>query len=186
MSSRDVYLELLMIFVGSFLILIFLKSLGAQLVFMLIAFILSTFLGELFTRGVKGIANHPLLSRGRGAEAAAERLHEKRYIFLVFFAFIIGSTLLGTLFSTYIVNGVLYPSIGSVQGAILVSAIITLVLYLTMLWMFEEKLLNNTTIGLVGILVILAFLFVFFGGYTEPIIAYFASSFHLLARYIKF
>lgn len=174
-----------MIFVSSFLILIFLRGLGVQLIFMLIAFILSTFLGELFTRGVKGIANHPLLSRGTGAEATAERLHEKRYIFLVFFAFIIGSTILGTVLSSNIVNGVLYPSLGSVQGAILVSAIITLVLYMTMLWMLEEKLLNNTTIGLVVILAVLTVLFIFFGGYTQPVISYFSSSFHLLQQYSR-
>jgi hypothetical protein len=183
MSARDVYFELLMIFIISFLILYFSRSVGEQLVFMLIAFILSSVLGELFIGGVKGLVKHPIIAQGKGAATKEERLHEKRYVFLLFFIFILGSTILGGLLSTYIVNSVLYPSIGSLQGGIIVSGMITLVLYVTMLWLFDEKLINRTSIGLIIILIILMGLFVFFSGYTNVLINYFAPSFSLLTQY---
>ncbi len=183
MSSRDVYIELLMIFVVSFIILLFLKSIGEQLIFMLIAFVLSTIMGDLFAMGIKGAAKHPLISRGRTFGVAMEKIHEKKYVFLIFFAFIIGSTVLGTVLSTDIVNNVLYPSVGSVQGALIVSAMITLVLYITMLWMFNEPVLNSTTLGLVAILVVLSLLFIFFSGYADTAINYVVGAFSLLRHY---
>ena len=182
LTSRDVYLELAMIFVFSFLILNFLKSVGEQLIFMLIAFIFSGVVGELFIGGVKGIMEHPFTATEEGRK---EKLHEKKYVFLLFFVFILGSTVVGTILSTYLVNNILYPSIGSIQGAIIVSAIITLTLYLTMLWMFEEKLINRTSIGLLMILIILIVLFVFFSGYTGPVINYLTVSMKLLESYLK-
>lgn len=172
-----------MIFVVSFLILYFAQNIGDQLIFMLIAFILSSMLGELFIGGVKGIVKHPIIAQGSGAAVKEERLHEKRYVFLLFFVFILGSTVLGGLLSTYIVNSVLYPSVGSLQGSIIISGMITLVLYLTMLWLFDEKLVNRTSLGLIVILVILVVLFIFFSGYTNAVINYFAPSFNLLSQY---
>ncbi len=183
MSARDVYFELLMIFVISFLILYFAQNVGEQLIFMLIAFILSSVLGELFIGGVKGLVKHPLIPQGHGAAAREERLHEKRYVFLLFFIFILGSTIFGGLLSTYIVNSILYPSVGSLQGGIIVSGVITLVLYLTMLWLFDEKLVNSTSVGLIIILIALIAAFVFFSGYTDAVINYFAPSFSMLSQY---
>ena len=183
MSARDVYFELLMIFVISFLILYFARSVGEQLIFMLIAFILSSVLGELFIGGVKGLVKHPIIPQGQSSSAREERLHEKRYVFLLFFVFILGSTMLGGLLSAYIVNNILYPSVGSLQGGIIVSGMITLVLYMTMLWLFDEKFVNRTSVGLIIVLIGLMALFVFFSGYTDAVINYFAPSIHLLTQY---
>lgn len=185
MASSDVYVELFIIFVISFLILTFFRNIGNQLVFMLIAFIMSGIIGEAFTRGIKGVMSHPLVTRGSSPEARQEQLHEKKYIFFIFFLFIVVSTLIGTGLSNDILNNVVYPALGNVQGTLLVSGVITLVLYITMLWIFEEKLLNATSVGLIAIIVAIAVLFVFFSGYTSAVINYVTGSLHTIQGYIK-
>ncbi len=185
MAARDVYIELFLIFVISFLILTFAKNIGEQLVFMLIAFILSGLLENTFTSGIKGVINHPLITKGSGMEAKAEQLHEKKYIFFLFFLFVVASALIGSGVSNYILNDVVYPSIGSVQGALLISGIITLVLYMTMLWTFGERLINPTSAGLLVILVVIVLLFIFFSGYTNSVVNYFSSSFHTLTGFLR-
>ncbi len=185
MASKDVYLELLIIFVISFLILNFLRGIGNQLIFMLIAFIFSVVIGSIFVSGVKGLMDKPLITKGDSTQARKEQLHEKKYIFIMFFILIIGSTLLGTAVSQGLINGIIYPYLGSIPGEIIVSAIITLTLYLVMLAMFGEKLINQTSIGLVIILIALIVMFVFFSGYTGPVISYFTNSFRLVSPYLK-
>ena len=185
MTSKDVYLELAIVFVVYFLIINFSKSLGEQLIFMFVAFTLSNIISSMFITGIKGFVNHPLIARIRGNPEKQQevRIHEMRYLFLVFFAFIIGSTVAGTVFSATLVNEFLFPSVGAVQGELLISGIITLATYVQMLYLFGEKLVNRTSIGIMCIIIFMVILFIFFGGYAQEAISYFGTSFHMLARY---
>lgn len=185
MASKDVYLELAIVFVIYFMIINFSKSLGEQLIFMFVAFTLSNIISSMFITGIKGFVNHPLIARIRGNPEKQQevRIHEMRYLFLVFFAFIIGSTVAGTVFSNTLVNEFLFPSVGAVQGELLISGIITLATYVQMLYLFGEKLVNRTSMGIMGIIIFMVILFIFFGGYTQDAISYFGTSFHMLLRY---
>ena len=185
MTSKDVYLELAIVFVIYFMIINFSKSLGEQLIFMFVAFSLSNIISSMFITGIKGFVNHPFIARIRGnpEEQKEVRIHEMRYLFLVFFAFIIGSTVAGTVFSNTLVNEFLFPSVGAVQGELLISGIITLATYVQMLYLFGEKLVNRTSMGIMGIIIFMVILFIFFGGYTQDAISYFGTSFHMLLRY---
>jgi hypothetical protein len=191
MASKDVYLELLMVFVIYFVIINVSKSIGEQLIFMFVAFTLSNVIGTLFVTGIKGYINHPLISRinrhaSENEQAKEEKLqvHEMSYIFLVFFIFIIISTLAGTLLSNTVVNDVLLPGLGATQGELLISGIITLATYVQMLYLFGEKLLNPTSMGLIAILIAMLVAFVVFGGYVSIILGYFGTPFQTLIKYV--
>ncbi len=190
MSSKDVYLELLIVFVVYFVIINLSKTLGEQLLFMFVAFTLSNIIITVFVTGIKGYVNHPLISRLKkhASESEQERekkleIHEMSYITLIFFAFIVVSTIAGTLLSNTLVNEVLLPGLGATQGELLISGIITLTVYVQMLYLFGEKLLNPTSMGLIVILVAMIFIFILFGGYVNILINYFGAPFQTLVKY---
>jgi hypothetical protein len=186
MASTDVYLELVMVFVVSFLILSFSTTLGEQLIFMFVAFILSGIISTVFVSGIKGIINHPLIAKRASSENAQPTklmIHEMKYLFLVFFIFIILSTLIDTALSEDLINNLLYPSLGTVPGKILVSGILTIVTYVEMLSLFGEKIINQTTLGMIGILVVLVVVFVAFSGQTHAVVAYFENSINTVWSY---
>ncbi len=52
-----------------------------------------------------------------------------------------------------------------------------------MLYLFGEKLVNRTSMGIMCIIMFMVILFIFFGGYAQDAIRYFGTSFHVLLRY---
>ncbi len=190
MASKDVYLELGIVFIAYFIIISFSKSLGEELIFMFIAFTLSNVISTLFITGIKGFVNHPLISKRKpnaeGAEKQLEeriRIHEMSYVFMLFFIFIIGSTIAGSFLSNTLVNDILFPYLGAVQGELLISGIITLATYVQMLYLFGEKIINPTSVGVMAILAVMILAFIFFGGYVKSIISYFGGPIHTIFRY---
>ncbi|MCL5100625.1 MAG: hypothetical protein M1122_01565 [Candidatus Marsarchaeota archaeon] len=184
-------MELAIVFAVYFIIINLSVSLGEELIFMFIAFTMSNIILTLFVSGIKGFINHPLISKLKKNPTPSEtqkeeklRIHEMSYIFMIFFAFIIGSTLAATFLSNTVINDFILPSLGATQGELLISGIITLATYLQMLYLFEEKLINPTSIGILVILAFMIMIFILFGGYINSILAYFGNPLHLLMRYL--
>lgn len=188
MTSIDVYIELFIVFVATFFILNFSTVLGNQLIFMFVAFALSELIPAVFIGGLKGVINHPLITKRTDHSEAAEkaRIHEMKYLVVVFFTFIIISTIFGTALSQDLTSGLLYPALGSIPGKLLVSVALTLATYLEMLWLFGERLLNETTIGLVIIMAMVLIIFLVFSNQTSTLIAYLAHEYDLAKPYLPF
>ena len=52
-----------------------------------------------------------------------------------------------------------------------------------MLYLFGEKIINPTSVGVMAILAVMILAFIFFGGYVKNIISYFGSPIHTIFRY---